>query len=89
MKKFLAENIEACEPVNELLNKLISLGFDISKSIASDYHFKEVYFSLKLKNKDARINMADLNDINIENIEKLSDKKFCCKCHWSIIEINN
>lgn len=89
MKKFIAENIEACEPVNELLNKLISAGFDINKSIASDYHFKEVYFSLKPKNKDAGINTVDVKDINIENIEKLSDKKFCCKCHWSIVEINN
>lgn len=84
MNKFVAENIEACEPVNELLNKLTALGFGISKSKDSDYHFKEVYFSLKPIDKN---NYPAQIDINIPNIEKLSDKKFCCKCHWSIVEI--
>jgi hypothetical protein len=84
LKKFSAENIEACEPVNELLNKLISLGFSIDKSKASDYHFNEVYFSLK-PNKD--IDSEKIKDFSINNIERISNKKFCCKCHWSIVEI--
>lgn len=86
MIKFSAENIEACQPVNELLNMLISLGFECKESKVSDYHFNELYFLLKPKGDDIEVNTEN---IKIENIEILSDKKFCCKCHWSIVEFEN
>lgn len=80
---FTVDNIKACEPVNTLLTVLQEKGFEIVQSKVGDYHFNELYFFLKSERKNIR-----LDDIDIFNIGRHSQKMFYCKCHWSMVEIS-
>lgn len=84
--KFKVENIEACEPVNELLTFLQTLQFRILQSRISDYHFNELYFLMDAQKRD--INDENL-DVRIDKIGRHSDRIFFCECHWSIVELSN
>ena len=82
--KFKAENIEACEPINQLLTKLIEKNFTITTSKVGDVHFNELHFLLSSQTDE-----QFPDNILIESIKKKSASMFCCTCHWSIVELKN
>lgn len=80
---FIVDNIKACEPINTLLRVLQDKRFEIIESKVGDYHFNELYFSLKANRQNIQ-----LDDIDIFNIGRYSAHTFYCKCHWSLVEIS-
>ena len=80
--KHIVDGIEACEPINKLINILIKNGYIINSQTVSDYHFKELLFELTSQNSK-----TDNNNINIDCIKKHDDKTFVCDCHWSRVII--
>jgi len=80
--KYKVDGIDACKPINELLNHFINNEYKIINQSVTDYHFNELLF--ELTPTDSKI---DFNTININGIKKHDDKTFVCDCHWSRIVI--
>ncbi|MCX6162527.1 MAG: AraC family transcriptional regulator [Ignavibacteriae bacterium] len=77
--------LEICEPIRLLVNELKDKGLKVIEFQQSDYHFNELYIQMKNENNiDIRQNFFK---INISEIDRVSDNKFVCKCHWSVVEL--
>ena len=75
------ENIKACNPITTLIQYLENKGFRIVEFKITDYHFHEVYIKMSGERTD------DIETININNIQRYSERTFVCYCHWSTIEL--
>ena len=80
--KITVGDIAACEPINKFLTALTEKGFVSEESKVGDFHFNELYFLLSSKK-----NVNGMEDLVIENIERLSSYTYYCKCHWSVVEL--
>lgn len=73
--------LEICEPIRLLVNELKDKGLKVIEFQQSDYHFNELYIQMKNENN------IDVSGINISGIDRVSDNKFVCKCHWSVVDL--
>ena len=74
----IIDDCEVCQPMDNFLKYLEDEGFKIIEGRLSDYHFKEFYFKVSGIEKDIP---------NFKKINKISNTKFLCSCHWSTVEI--
>lgn len=79
MKNNSVDNCPICNPVSELLDKVIICGFDITEKRIDDYHFHQLYFKVNTQ----LINV--LQELDLTNMKIIGNKIFC-NCRWSTIE---
>jgi hypothetical protein len=79
MKQIFIDDCPACEPVNNLIGKLLENGFEISEQRLEDYHFHQLYFKLT----------GNLDFLKRKSFVGFSKKKhtYFCDCHWTGVEV--
>ena len=82
MNRIEIGNCPACDPIMSLLDHLLNIGLTIYFQECRDPHFNELHFKLE------GVVELESNKISIHNIDGINEKKFICKCHWSIVEID-
>ena len=73
------ESDHLCEPIKQLIEFYINKNGKIVKQGIRDYHFRETYTGIGIKN-------MDFEKPNLENIKYEGNKGFC-NCHWSEVEL--
>lgn len=71
------DNCPVCDPIQSLVEYMLSNGYQIVEKRVDDYHFRQVFIKL--------MGSSEIPLIKFRNLTAKNQRYFC-SCHWSTVE---